>query len=133
MEINEIEIVNNIPTKHELPQCSFEKIEEIISSINEEDYPLEKIMDGVVKELKVSSQNNVHKTGAAIMKNIQEGKKVILSAIGAEAVNQMVKSVGRARTLVAGMGLDLMCKVGFKIVHKDGSPRTAIVLILVVS
>lgn len=109
-----------------------EERDERIERDHPEDYPLEDILEGVVQELRVSSKNNVHKTAASIMKHIQEGKKVIVSAIGPEAINQAVKSIGKARTLVAGMGLDLLNRIGFKIVYKEDKEKTAIVFILVV-
>ena len=64
-------------------------------------------------ELKVAAESNAASVAGSIAKNLQEGKTVSLLAIGAGAVNQMVKGYAIARGYVAPSGMDLALKGGF--------------------
>jgi stage V sporulation protein SpoVS len=65
------------------------------------------------KEFRVSSKSEVGKVAGAIAKSISDGYSVIVKAIGAGAVNQMVKSCIVARGMVASNGKDLYFSMGF--------------------
>lgn len=84
-----------------------------------------------VMELKVAGKNNVHKTATAIVKNMQEHKKVNVSAIGMDAVNQAVKSIAIARQKVASDNIDLKVRIGFRVLHEEEREKTAILFSLV--
>jgi len=64
-------------------------------------------------ELKVAASSNPSSVAGSIAKNLQEGKTVSLLAIGAGAVNQMVKAYAIARGYMAPSGVDLILKGGF--------------------
>lgn len=73
---------------------------------------------------KISSSSNVIKTSDAILKSVQEGKKLELQALGAGAVNQAVKSIAAARGKLASAAVDLFCAIGFKNVEMDTGGNT---------
>lgn len=75
--------------------------------------------------LKVASGSNPHSVGGSIAKNVQEGKQVTVSAIGAGAVNQAVKAVAIARSFLAPSGMDLLLRVGFEDVQINNEQKTA--------
>jgi stage V sporulation protein S len=86
-------------------------------------------------ELKVAASNNVQKTATAIVKNIQEGKQVSVSAVGPEAVNQAVKSVAAARGKIASNGVNLLAQIGFRTFKQDESDareKTAMIFKLLI-
>lgn len=58
-------------------------------------------------ELKVSSKSNPNSVAGAIAKVYKEHGKCVLICIGAGAVNQAVKAVGRARGYTAPAGHNL--------------------------
>jgi len=82
--------------------------------------------------LKVAGGSNPHSVGGSIAKNIQEGKDVSVSAIGAGAVNQAMKAVAIARSFSAQSGADLLVRVGFEDVIIDNEQKTAMKFTIVV-
>lgn len=76
--------------------------------------------------LKVSASSDPHKVGGAMCHYIAEGNRVIMTAIGASAVNQAVKSMAISRGLMAQGGHDLYFTVGFHDEVVNGETRTAI-------
>lgn len=76
-------------------------------------------------ELKAASTSNPASLGGAIVKNIEEGKKVYIIAVGAGAVNQTVKSLAIAQGYAAPQGLVLSNRVGFTDVEIEGEEKTA--------
>jgi len=90
-------------------------------------------MDKVLVSLRTSNTTNPNKLAGSVAKNIQEGKDVEITAVGAGAVNQTVKALAIARTFVAGTGKDLMFSIGFKDVEIEAQKKTAIVFYLKVS
>ena len=76
--------------------------------------------------LKVANSSNPNSVAGAIAKNIEEGKEVELSSVGAGAVNQAVKAIAIARGFVSPQGIDLVAKPGFEDVQIEGETKTAI-------
>lgn len=78
--------------------------------------------------LRVSGGTSVQDLAATISHAIYDGRKPVLRAIGAGAVNQAVKGVAIAQSYVGSRGLVLSVRPGFtEVMMKDG-PTTAIVL-----
>ena len=77
-------------------------------------------------QLKVAGKSNVNSVAGAVARNLEEGKKVSLVAIGAGAVNQMVKAVAIARGMVAQAGQDLYFTAGFVDEMIGNEKKTAI-------
>jgi stage V sporulation protein S len=74
--------------------------------------------------LRVSGGTSAHDLAAAISHGIYDGKRLVLRAIGAGAVNQAVKSVAIAQSFVGSRGLVLSVRPGFAEVempNKDGT------------
>ena len=62
-------------------------------------------------------------TGAAV-RYMQEGKTVVLSAIGAGSVNQACKAIISIRKIMAGHGKDVLVRVGWADEEVKGSHRS---------
>ena len=80
--------------------------------------------------LKVSSKSNPNSVAGAIAGIIAEKGKVELQAIGAGAINQVVKAIAIARGFVASSGEDLVCIPAFSIVNIEGEERTGMKFIV---
>lgn len=77
--------------------------------------------------VKVSSKTNPKKLAYAVVNLRKEGKKDIhLQAIGAGAVNQMVKSIIALKSILAVQGKELKTKFHYADVNIDGKDVTAI-------
>ncbi len=63
--------------------------------------------------LRVAGGSNATSVAGALVKYVQERAEVSLIAIGAGAVNQMMKSLAIGRGMAATSGLDLSFSVGF--------------------
>lgn len=63
--------------------------------------------------LRVSASSDPHKVSSAMCRYIAEGNKVVMTAIGASAVNQAVKSLAIGRGIAASGGRDMTFAVGF--------------------
>lgn len=83
--------------------------------------------------LLVASGTNPGQLAGAIFKNWEEGKKVILTAIGAGAVNQAIKACAIARGFFAPVGQDMTLRIGFQDVTISANKRTAIRIEVVVA
>lgn len=81
--------------------------------------------------LKVAGGSPAPKVAGSIVKNLDEGKKVTLIAMGAGAVNQAVKAIAIARGMAAPKGWNLSCIPAFTDEEVDGVVKTAIKLIVV--
>lgn len=80
-----------------------------------------------VAELRVAARTPTAELASAISHAVYDGKRVILRAIGAGAVNQAVKAMVVAQGYVAQRGLTLVNRPGFVSVQMDDDERTAIV------
>lgn len=76
--------------------------------------------------LKVSSKSDPNSVAGAIAGTIREHGEAELQAVGAGAVNQVVKAIAISRGYVAPSGIDLICVPGFKDIEINGEKRTAI-------
>ncbi len=76
--------------------------------------------------LKVASKSNPNSVAGAIAGTVRENGAAELRAVGAGAVNQVVKAIAIARGFVAPGGIDLICIPGFMDIEIDGEERTAI-------
>lgn len=87
-----------------------------------------------VKQLMISGSSPVKETAGSIVKCYTESGEhnIELRAIGASAVNQMVKAMATARAIFAQKGLDLSFKPGYDEVEIDGVKKTVIVARIVV-
>jgi len=63
--------------------------------------------------LRVSASSDPHKVAGAMCRYMAEGTKVVLTAIGASAVNQCTKALAIGRGIAASGGSDLTFAVGF--------------------
>ena len=75
--------------------------------------------------LKVAGRSDPSSVAGSIVKNLNEGTEVSLTAIGAGAVNQMLKSVTIARSMSASGGKDLYFTSGFATEIINGEEKTA--------
>jgi len=82
--------------------------------------------NGNLIELKVAGGSQSSKVAGAVVKYMQEGKKVSLIAMGAGAVNQMVKAICIARGMAGPYGWNLTIVPGFVNEMVDGVSKTAI-------
>lgn len=80
--------------------------------------------------LKVAASSNPASVGGAIVKNLEENKKVELVAVGAGAVNQAVKAGAIARGYAGPQGLNLKYIPAFTDVQIEDEEKTAIKLIV---
>lgn len=76
--------------------------------------------------LKVSAESKPHKVAGAIANEIRQVGTVLVTAIGAGAVNQAVKAIAIARGYIAPSGADLVATPGFSELTIDGNERTCI-------
>lgn len=82
------------------------------------------------EELLVSTKTNPRAVAGAIAESIKEKESVVITAIGAGAVNQAVKAIAIARGYVAPSGYNLTCVPSFCDLEIDGEQRTGIKLIV---
>jgi stage V sporulation protein S len=84
-------------------------------------------MDNDTKEinLRVAGRSDPSSVAGSTVKNINENRSVTLTAIGAGAVNQMLKSVTIARSMAASSGSDLYFTSGFATEIINGEEKTA--------
>ncbi len=76
--------------------------------------------------LRVSASSNVKALAGAIVSHIEKDDRVAMIAVGAGAVNQMVKSICIARGFTAQQGIDLYVLPGFKDEIVGGERKSAI-------
>lgn len=85
-------------------------------------------MENVI--LKISSKSNPNSVAGAIVGMINENKKIELTAVGAGAVNQAVKSIAVARGYIAPSGRNLVCIPAFTTMNIEEVDRTGIKFII---
>lgn len=78
--------------------------------------------------LKVRGSANTRELAAAISHGVYDNRKVTLRAVGAGAVNQAVKALAVAQSLVGHRGLVLSVRPGFVTVKMPDGDVSAIVL-----
>ena len=78
--------------------------------------------------LKVGGGSQANKVAGSVVKNIEESKKVVLKAIGAGAVNQMIKSITIARSMIASTGRDMYFTSGFSTEIIQGEEKTCLLI-----
>lgn len=75
--------------------------------------------------LKVSSRSNPNAVAGAFAGIVREQGHVEVQVVGAGALNQAIKAVAIARSMLAAQGIDLVCSPSFAEIEIDGQPRTA--------
>ena len=80
--------------------------------------------------LKVSSTSQPASVAGAIANALKTENKIEVTAIGAGAVNQAVKSIAIARGYVAPTGLNLVCIPGFCDTKIDDQEKSSIKFII---
>lgn len=89
-------------------------------------------MNKEVKEIRVSAKSPVHSLASSIVFSVEEGKSVVLRAVGASSCNQMYKGIAVARGSLAAKGKDIFIKPGFDEVIEEGEKKTVLVAFIVV-
>ena len=85
------------------------------------------------KVLRVSGKSPVKETAGSIVKTYESGyHNIELHAIGASSVNQMYKAMATSASILAGMGLTLMCKPGYSTIEDDAGEKTIMVARLII-
>ena len=79
-----------------------------------------------METLRVSSKSEPKSVAGAIAAILRNGDDVEINAIGAAAVNQVVKSIAVARGYVAPNGIDLICIPAFLQIDVEGTEKTSI-------
>lgn len=80
--------------------------------------------------LKVSSRSNPNAVAGAFAGVVREKGRVEVQVVGAGALNQAVKAVAIARSMVSAQGIDLICVPSFVEIEIEGQPRTAVQLLV---
>ena len=83
-----------------------------------------------MESLKVSANSNPKGVAGAIAAVARRAERVEVSAIGAGAVNQAVKSICVARNFVTEDGINLVAIPAFQEIEVDGVSKTAIKFIV---
>ena len=76
--------------------------------------------------LRVSSTSEPKSVAGAIAAILRNGESVEINAIGAAAVNQVVKSIAVARGYVAPNGIELIAIPAFSQLEVEGKEKTSI-------
>lgn len=84
----------------------------------------------MVVDFRVASKTDVGKLAGAIAEVTRQGDDIAISAVGAGAVNQVVKAVAKARGYLAPTGVNIVIVPSFKNFDDDeiGEERTAMVM-----
>lgn len=90
--------------------------------------PTETFEAGDEAVLRVGASSSAPSLAAAISHAVYDGKKVVLRAIGAGAVNQAVKAVAIAQGFVGQRGLTLLMRPGFTTVKMNDGDVSAIIM-----
>ena len=80
--------------------------------------------------LKVSSRSNPNAVAGAFAGVVREQGRVEVQVVGAGALNQAIKAVAIARSMLAAQGIDLVCAPSFAEIEIDGQPRTAMHIVV---
>lgn len=78
--------------------------------------------------LRVSASSSAQSLASALSHAVYDGRKVVLRAIGAGAVNQAVKAVAIAQGFVGQRGISLLVRPGFTTVKMADADVSAIIL-----
>lgn len=81
---------------------------------------------GEVVVLKVAAGTPANQVASALVRYLEERADVCMQAIGAGAVNQMMKAMAVARGMSAAAGVDILFAVGFRDEICGGERKTAI-------
>ena len=79
-----------------------------------------------MKLIQVTGQSRVAAVASAIAGSIRDTNAAEVQAIGAPAVNQMVKAIITARRYLSDEGVATSCEPSFVDLDIDGAERTAI-------
>jgi stage V sporulation protein SpoVS len=71
------------------------------------------VQQGNIAQMQISRTTNVKNLAASIAKHIQRGKIVRMIAIGAGAINQMVKASACSLQYLAPVGMEVRWKIFF--------------------
>lgn len=85
--------------------------------------------EGEAQQLKAASGTDAKVLAGAVSSFAREGRRMVLTAIGASAANQAVKAIAIARKNIEEEAIDLTCKPEFTEVD-DG--KTALRMLLLV-
>lgn len=85
------------------------------------------------KVLKVSGCSPVQETAISILKTYESNYDIELRAIGASSVNQMFKAMATASSFFAQKGKILSFRAGYDTTQIDGSEKTVMIAVVVVS
>ena len=80
--------------------------------------------------LKVSSRSNPNAVAGAFAGVVREKGRVEVQVVGAGALNQAIKAVAIARSMLAAQSIELVCVPSFAEIEIDGQPRTAMQLVV---
>jgi len=83
-------------------------------------------------EMRVAAKSNAHSLAGAIVKTYEERHDVSLLSVGAGSVNQAVKGIIIARSILASQGRDVFIRPGFKDVEIDSVKKSAIILDIII-
>lgn len=83
-----------------------------------------------METLKVSSTSNPSKVAGALANVIRENEEVELTAVGAGALNQAIKSIIICRGFIAPSGVNLVVIPSFNDIEIQGEQKTAIKLLI---
>jgi stage V sporulation protein S len=86
--------------------------------------------DDAMAFLKVSTRSNPNAVAGAFAGVVREQGRVEVQVVGAGALNQAIKAVAIARSMLAAQGIDLICAPSFAEIEIDGQPRTAMQLVV---
>ena len=79
-----------------------------------------------MEKLRVSSKSEPKSVAGAIAAILRNGEPVEINAIGAAAVNQVVKSIAVAKGYLIPNDIDLVCVPSFAQLEVDGNEKTSI-------
>ena len=86
--------------------------------------------DAAMGLLKVSSRSNPNAVAGAFAGVVREQGFVEVQVVGAGALNQAIKAVAIARSMLGEQEVDLVCIPAFAEIEIDGEPRTAMQLVV---
>ncbi len=80
--------------------------------------------------MKVSAHTSPRSVAGAFAGDVRQHGRAEAYVVGAGALNQAVKGIAIARTLLAEQGVDLVCVPAFTQLQIDGEQRTGIHLVV---
>lgn len=84
-----------------------------------------------VVQLKVGAKSKPKDVAGAIAGSFKDGaEKVVMTTIGAGALNESVKAIIIARGYLSPVGVDLKAVPSFETLQIEGNERTAIAMVL---